>query len=303
VKYVVLASSLLMSCALELPGSGSSGADQASARDPIIETSSAVPADTSASVPPSMGPQPGEQPAAVGTMTTPGATSTSTPTPTPTPTPALEDAGLDSNDAGAPEPPDAIDAGVFTLSSSAFDDGARLPSAFTCRGADDSPPLSWHDAPAEAKSFALVLTSKAARAGASLKVEWVLWGIPATRSSLPEGVAAGRQPSNVASAVQHSRETDASGDFTAGGFTGGSSAGGFGGVSGVSIGVSVSGEAESAPRYRGPCGSSDKQYEFTLFALEAGAPRGASMDVETVEEWLATREHVLGAASLSATFP
>lgn len=276
-----------MSCALELPGSGPSSAGQVSARDPIIETSSAVPADTSASVPPSMGPQPGAQPAAVAAMNPPSAPGTSAPPP-----PA--DAGLDSSeDAGAPEPPDPIDAGLFTLSSSAFDDGARLPTAFTCRGADDSPPLSWRDAPAETNSFALVLTSKAARAGASLKVEWVLWGIPATRSSLPQGVAAGRQPSNVASTLQHARESDASG----------TSPGAVGGVPGVPIGVSVAAEAEPAPRYRGPCGSSEKQYEFTLFALEAGAPRGASMDVEAVEEWLATREHMLGAASLSATFP
>jgi phosphatidylethanolamine-binding protein (PEBP) family uncharacterized protein len=296
VKYVVLASSLLMSCALELPGSGPSGADEVTARDPIIETPSGAPANTPASA----SPQPGVQPMAAGTVSTPStASGTSAPTPGPS-----EDAGLDSDDAGAPQPPDAIDAGVFTLSSSAFDDGARLPSAFTCRGADDSPPLSWRDAPAETKSFALVLTSKAARAGASLHVEWVLWGIPATRSSLPQGVAEGSQPNNVASARQHSPESDANGGFTGGGFTaGGTWPGAVGGVPGVPVGVPVGGEAEPAPRYRGPCGSSEEHYEFTLFALEAGAPRGGSMDIEAVEEWLETGEHVLAAASLSATFP
>lgn len=252
-------------------------------------------------------------------MNTPSAPSNAA---TPASTPG-SDAGIDHSDAAEPEPPeppDAIDAGVFTLASPAFDDGARLPSAFTCRGADDSPPLSWTHAPAETRSFALVLTSRSARAGAAVKVEWVLWGIPATRSALLQGVDAGRQPSDVASAQQHSRETDANGGsmaggFTAGGFTAagfaGAGAGGWmgggpwpgaaGGTPGVSVGMP--GDDEAEPRYRGPCGGSAEQLEFTLFALEAGAPRGASMNVEAVEEWLDTREHVLAAASLSATFP
>ncbi len=300
-----------MACALELPGSGPQPFDEVSARDPIIETPGAPAESTPPSAAPASAPAPsGAPPAAVNSPSAPPA---SAPAPTSDP-----DAGSDRDDASAPEPPDAIDAGVFTLSSSAFDDGARLPSAFTCRGADDSPPLSWTHAPADTKSFALVLTSKSARAGSSLKVEWVLWGIPAMRSSLPQGVDEGRQPSNVASAQQHSPESDTSGGFTAGGFTagafggagagpwvgatnGGAWPGAAGGVPGVPVGVPGDGEAE--PRYRGPCGSSAEQLEFTLFALASGAPRGGSMDVEAVEEWLDTREHVLASASLSATFP
>ena len=300
-----------MACALELPGSGPLSVDEVSVRDPIVETAGAPAESTPESEPPASAPAPSSAP--------PAPVSNPSAAPLPTPAPSA-DAGIDHDDASAPKPSAASDAGVFTLASSAFDDGARLPSAFTCRGADDSPPLSWTHAPADTKSFALVLTSKTARAGSSLQVQWVLWGIPATRSALPQGVDEGRQPSDVAGAQQHGPETDSSGGFTAGGFGGagagpwmgamygGTWPGAAGGVPGVPVGtpgapVGVPGNGQAEPRYRGPCGSSEEQLEFTLFALSSGAPRGASMDVEAVEAWLDTREHVLASASLSATFP
>ena len=239
-----------------------------------------------------------------------------------------------SSDAGAKSAPPVADPTnvAFTLSSSAFDDGARLPSAFTCKGADQSPPLSWINPPANSKSFALVLTSKsAARPSASPAVEWVVWQIPAARSSLPQGVAAGSQPSNVPGARQDAASEDASvGGFTgAGGFTGfggtvgvgvgvgGGAPGSFGGnwggtIGGISPSVPVTSGAPfyptgsgTSPRYHGPCGSSGVSYEFTLFALDADATSqwGSFVSIETVTQWIKTRSNILAHASLSATFP
>ena len=47
----------------------------------------------------------------------------------------------------------------FTLTSSDFVDGGALPREFTCDGAGISPPLSWSSAPAQTKSFAIVMDS------------------------------------------------------------------------------------------------------------------------------------------------
>jgi hypothetical protein len=98
-----------------------------------------------------------------------------------------------------------------------------------------------------------VLTSKsAAKANAGVTVEWVVWQMPAARSGLPQGVAAGSQPSNVPGARQDAADEDGTG---AGGFTG---AGVFGGTVGVGVGSGASfgatGEpaAASAPQFPSP---------------------------------------------------
>ena len=40
------------------------------------------------------------------------------------------------------------------ITSSAFDEGAMIPSQYTCDGINISPPLNWSDAPEATKSFA-----------------------------------------------------------------------------------------------------------------------------------------------------
>src|SRR2546426_1556299 len=75
---------------------------------------------------------------------------------------------------------------AFELKSSAFKAGETIPRKHTCDGQDLSPPLAWADPPSGTKSFALVCDDPDAPAGTW--VHWVLYGVPASVTSLPEGV-------------------------------------------------------------------------------------------------------------------
>lgn len=75
---------------------------------------------------------------------------------------------------------------AFTLTSSAFTDGSPIPGKHTCDGPDVSPALGWSGAPANAKSFALIMDDPDAPMGTW--VHWVLWNLPAGMSALPENV-------------------------------------------------------------------------------------------------------------------
>jgi Raf kinase inhibitor-like YbhB/YbcL family protein len=76
---------------------------------------------------------------------------------------------------------------AFELTSAAFAAGATIPQKHTCDGGDVSPPLAWNDPPSGTKAFALVCEDPDAPAGTW--VHWVLYDVPATARSLPEGVA------------------------------------------------------------------------------------------------------------------
>src|SRR5438445_11779886 len=71
---------------------------------------------------------------------------------------------------------------AFTLTSSAFTEGAPIPAKHTCDGADVSPPLAWSGAPSGAAAFALIMDDPDAPAGTW--VHWALYELPA-RSSPP----------------------------------------------------------------------------------------------------------------------
>ena len=75
---------------------------------------------------------------------------------------------------------------AFTLESPAFSHEGSIPSRFTCDGENISPALVWRDAPAEAKSFALLCDDPDAPRGTF--VHWVLYGLPAAATGLPESV-------------------------------------------------------------------------------------------------------------------
>ena len=85
---------------------------------------------------------------------------------------------------------------AFTLTSSAFAPGAAIPEQYSCKGADTSPALEWSGAPANVASFALIMDDPDAPGGTW--VHWVLWNLPATAQSLPQGVPKREQLDNGA---------------------------------------------------------------------------------------------------------
>lgn len=65
------------------------------------------------------------------------------------------------------------------LASAVFQQGTEIPSYYTSEGENVSPELSWSDAPANTKSFVLVMHDPdAPRPGGF--THWVLYNIPAT---------------------------------------------------------------------------------------------------------------------------
>ena len=71
------------------------------------------------------------------------------------------------------------------ITSSAFQEGASIPSKFTCDGADTSPPLQIADIPSGAKSLALIMDDPDAPSG--LFTHWAVWNISPQTSSIAEG--------------------------------------------------------------------------------------------------------------------
>jgi Raf kinase inhibitor-like YbhB/YbcL family protein len=72
------------------------------------------------------------------------------------------------------------------LTSTAFQHGGMIPAKYTCDGTNVSPPLEWSDAPQTAKSFALICDDP--DAPGKTWVHWVVFDLPANRTSLPENV-------------------------------------------------------------------------------------------------------------------
>ena len=82
----------------------------------------------------------------------------------------------------------AVTAGAsnFTITSDAFETGAKVPILHSCDGKDISPPLTWMGAPDGTRAFAMIMDDPDAPGGTW--VHWVIYNIPAEISSLPMGV-------------------------------------------------------------------------------------------------------------------
>src|SRR3954470_7374676 len=92
---------------------------------------------------------------------------------------------------------------AITLSSKAFKDGGTLPTKYSQAGDELSPPLDWTGAPDSTKSFVLIvhdLNAPVGTAGDDV-LHWMVWNIPATATSLPEGVPHGPGPPDGAGQV------------------------------------------------------------------------------------------------------
>ena len=75
--------------------------------------------------------------------------------------------------------------GKMKVTSFAFQEGANIPSKFTCDGENTSPPLQIADIPSEAKSLALVVDDPDVPSG--LFTHWAVWNIPPQTSAVGEG--------------------------------------------------------------------------------------------------------------------
>lgn len=84
---------------------------------------------------------------------------------------------------------------VMTMSSDAFTDGGMIPMRHAQAGHDVSPPLLWSGAPDSTRSFVLIVhdVDAAAGNGTDDMLHWMVWGIPGTATSLPEGIPQGSQ--------------------------------------------------------------------------------------------------------------
>ena len=84
---------------------------------------------------------------------------------------------------------------VMTLVSVVWPDGGVIPAKYTQAGEEISPALSWSNAPEDAASFVLIVHDLEAAAGNGTDdiLHWMLWNIPASATSLPEGVPRGSQ--------------------------------------------------------------------------------------------------------------
>jgi len=81
------------------------------------------------------------------------------------------------------------------ITSSAFQEGATIPSKFTCDGADASPPLQIADIPSGVKSLALIVDDPDAPGG--LFTHWMVWNLSPQTSTVAEGsVPKGMQGTN-----------------------------------------------------------------------------------------------------------
>jgi len=80
---------------------------------------------------------------------------------------------------------------AMELTSPSFENQGDIPKKFTCDGQDISPALAWTNLPQGTKSLVLIVDDPDAPDPANPSmtwVHWVLYNIPATAGSLPEGV-------------------------------------------------------------------------------------------------------------------
>ncbi|MEN6451756.1 MAG: YbhB/YbcL family Raf kinase inhibitor-like protein [Thermoguttaceae bacterium] len=157
---------------------------------------------------------------------------------------------------------------AIQVTSSAFVQGQPIPKKYTGEGADVSPPLAWANVPAGAKELVLICDDPDAPV-AEPWVHWVIYKIPATVTSLPEGVARKDKPSDPAGAVQGKNSWPA----------------------GENIG------------YRGPMpppGHGVHHYHFKVYALDTTVDAAPGLDKKAVLAKI--RGHVLAEGELMGTY-
>jgi Raf kinase inhibitor-like YbhB/YbcL family protein len=75
---------------------------------------------------------------------------------------------------------------AMELNSSAFKDGEMIPSQYSCKGEEISPPLQWKDAPSATQSFVLICEDPDSPVG--IWDHWVVFNLPASTTELSENI-------------------------------------------------------------------------------------------------------------------
>ncbi|ABD00381.1 putative phosphatidylethanolamine-binding protein [Synechococcus sp. JA-3-3Ab] len=149
---------------------------------------------------------------------------------------------------------------ALQLTSSAFSHSESIPSRYTCDGEDLSPPLAWSGAPSETQSFALIMDDPDAPRGTF--VHWVVYNLPTSVSSLPEGI---RGDADLPQGAVHGQNSWGRND------------------------------------YGGPCPpSGTHRYFFTLYALDRQLSLAAGATKEALLQ--AMEGHLLAQAQLMGTY-
>lgn len=156
-------------------------------------------------------------------------------------------------------------AGVLRVSSSTFQNGARIPETYVAEGEDVSPPLQWSAGPAGTRSYAVIMEDPNVRQDPPF-VHWLLYNVPAEVTSLDEGVPGTPRLEKPEGALQGRNERGSLGYY--------------------------------GPRP--PRGDSPHRYHFQVFALDTvlNLPHGASR----AELLSAMRGHVLAQGEIVGTF-
>jgi Raf kinase inhibitor-like YbhB/YbcL family protein len=160
---------------------------------------------------------------------------------------------------------------VMTLTSSAFADGGMIAAKNAQPGRDVSPPLSWSGAPDSTRSFVLIVhdIDAAIGDGEDDMLHWMVWNIPGSATSLPEGVPQGPTIAGMGTGNQAARQLSATG-----------------------------------PNYRGPAAPATgpvHHYVFELYALDAPVNItvvGQGAPLNRAQLMTAMQSHVRGKAAL-----
>lgn len=83
---------------------------------------------------------------------------------------------------------------ALNISSSAFEEGSRIPSKYSCQGEDVSPPLRWGEPPSGTQSFVLIMDDPDAPGG--IFTHWVLFNLPSATQQLQEAIPSTAQLSD-----------------------------------------------------------------------------------------------------------
>jgi Raf kinase inhibitor-like YbhB/YbcL family protein len=156
--------------------------------------------------------------------------------------------------------------GSMAIRSPSFRHMGGIPARHSKEGGDVSPALEWSGVPAGTRELAVIMDDPTA-SSASPWVHWVVYGIPATATGLPEGVPVGKERLDAAPA---------------------------GAIQGKNSWKTIG--------YTGPFpeGNKPHQYQLWVYAIDTPLPLGPGATAENVID--AMRGHVLGSGRMVGTF-